>query len=476
MPVYFPEKKLPAGTEQVLAKSSAQRIVISAGEIAPREIGYALSDAGASAARSGRPVVSWNDGVLTMGTSNPGESVEKVTIDGQTWIKITPSTLPEVPTVVRWTANTPFWLGDLKSLSWRMMHQDMSPTQIVSGKVAFWMFPTGLVDAQSNRLAVRIGAVMDKQWPGRVYVESFGMDGFINAAQPVTDLAYAEIDRIDIVLTSGTSSAAKAPILIGPMVADRRGKGALAIRLDGCFASQSIILAMLERYGLRATLALTDFYVGTAGRLTEAQIQRAYDYGHDVGGHTAGNKSQGWDSVGDYPDAASIIADRNLDTAYRLARGWTRGIGHWCHGYTNALVNTVPNERQIMVRDALIAAGAKTITVGGRYLAATGGVGHLFPYADPDADWLSITGGVMFTNTDTLQQCYDLVDASIDRGQLAVGVGHRSVRSSPGSLEMTHSQWAALIEYAADRQQAGLLDIVTVSDFDVFKARYARFR
>ncbi|HQD71791.1 MAG TPA: hypothetical protein PL177_11010, partial [Limnochordia bacterium] len=66
------------------------------------------------------------------------------------------------------------------------------------------------------------------------------------------------------------------------------------------------LLPLMERQGLRANLHLVTNQVGQAGRMTESQLGRAYDWGHTLAHHTFGNKSNGWDNATDYPDAAAI--------------------------------------------------------------------------------------------------------------------------------------------------------------------------
>jgi len=419
------------------------------------------TDEGRSARRAGSVAVRWSDGALSRTTANAGEAVELDTISGESWVKITPSTTASVSGFARFDLSKPVYLGYLKSLQIPLRFSDMSASEISSAKFVLWFFtPTG---------TVRVNAVFDKQWPNEIAVESFGQDGYLNVAQPVTDLNLDQVSRIDISFTSGTSSAVKPPFYIGPLSINTRGKGKVIIRMDGCYDSQhKWLLPMLERQGLRANLHLTNQYIGQAGRMTVAQIDRAYAWGHTVAHHTLGNKTNGWDNVTDYPTAQSITDDLTGQWAYLQSKGWTRGIGHALHGYTNTLVSTVSNARQLLVQGAINAAGVKTVTAGGHYLAAgsLGEVGHLFPYCHPSANWRGIFGGIMVTNTDTAQYVKNVIDAAEDRGELAVIVLHRAVLDSatPAALEMKLADCANWIEYLSDRVMAGGIDVQTIDE------------
>lgn len=452
-----------ASSDEGVGKGRAAIIV---GDTAQAAL-FNTSEEGRAARRAGNVAVRWTDGTLTKTSSNPGESVEQVVIDGEAWLKIIPSTNPgPAATVIQFDLAKPVYFGYLKTLGVAMRYSDMSPTEIASAKVAVWL--------NTSTGSVRPAFVFDKQWPNETFVESFCQDGFINVAQPVTDLNLDTVSRINIVVTAGSSSGAKAPFWVGPLTVNTRGKGKVVVRLDGNYDSQhKYILPLLERQGLRGNIHLVTNQVGQAGRMTEAQLGRAYDWGHTLAHHTFGNKSNGWDNSTDYPDGASITADLNGQWAYLNARGWTRGIGHAVHGFTNTLVNTVSNARQLLVQSAVNAAGVKTISSGGRYLAAaaTGEVGHLFPYCHPQANWRGIFGGVMITNTDTAQYVKNVIDAAEDRGELGVIVIHRAVLDSatPATLEMKLADMANWIEYLGDRVLAGGVDVPTIDEvFDQF--------
>lgn len=419
------------------------------------------SDEGRSARRAGSVAVRWSEGALSRTTANAGESVGLEPIAGESWLKLTPSTTPSVTGFARFDLAKPVYLGYLKSLQIPLKFADMSASEISSAKFVLWFFTT--------TGSVRVNAVFDKQWPNEIAVESFCQDGYLNVAQPVTDLNLDQVSRIDIAFTSGTSSAVKPPIFIGPLSLNTRGKGKVVIRMDGNYDSQhKWLLPMLERQGLRANLHLTNQYIGQAGRMTEAQLDRAYQWGHTIAHHTYGNKANGWDNATDYPDAASITADINAQWAYLQSKGWTRGIGHALHGYTNTLVSTVSNARQLLVQGAINAAGVKTVSAGGHFLAAgaSGEVGHLFPYAHQQANWRGVFGGIMITNTDTAQYVKNVIDAAEDRGELAVIVIHRGVLDSatPGVLEMKLADHANWIEYLSDRVMAGGIDVQTIDE------------
>jgi len=244
------------------------------------------SEQGRSARRSGSVAVRWTDGTLTKTSSGAGEAMSLETIDGEAWIKLTPSTTAASAIIVRFDLAKPIFLGYFKTLQIPLRYMDMSPTEIASAKFVLWLY--------TSTGTVRANAVFDKQWPNELVVESFCQDGYVNVAQPVIDLNLDQVSRIDIVTTSGTSSAMKAPFWVGPLTVNVRGKGKVLVRMDGNYDSQhKYLLPLMERQGLRANLHLVTNQVGQAGRMTESQLGRAYDWGHTLAHHTFGNKSNG---------------------------------------------------------------------------------------------------------------------------------------------------------------------------------------
>lgn len=227
------------------------------------------SEQGRSARRSGSVAVRWTDGTLTKTSAGAGEAAALETVDGEAWVKVTPSTTASSAIIIRFDLAKPVYFGYFKSIQIPLKYQDMSPTEIASAKFTLWLY--------TSTGTVRVNAIFDKQWPNELVVESFCQDGYINVAQPTTDLNLNQVSRIDIVTTSGTSSAGKAPFWVGPLTVNTRGKGKVIVRMDGNYDSQhKYILPLLERQGLRANLHLVTNQVEQAGRMTQAQLGRAF--------------------------------------------------------------------------------------------------------------------------------------------------------------------------------------------------------
>jgi hypothetical protein len=230
----------------------------------------------------------------------------------------------------------------------------------------------------------------------------------------------------------------------------------VSIVMDGEYSSQySMIHPMLARSGIRASFAITNSDIGQSGRMTAAQLDEMYGYGHEMIHHTFdATKSGGYMNATDWPSALAISEDVRSQWAYFRTRGWYRGIGFGVWSFTSPFDSSYAQSRQNLVRDAVRNGGLTAIRRSVPY-NETGK--HLVPISRMPIDPLVIVGGCQITNTDTAAVVRGVIDAAEATGQWAIITVHRAVADSatPGPLEMRESAMREWIEYAAARQSAG---------------------
>jgi len=136
--------------------------------------------------------------------------------------------------------------------------------------------------------------------------------------------------RITIVAPAGADGV---NIWIGPVTMNARARGIVSIVADGQYSSQhSYIRPMLDGLGMRASFAIQSSLVGTANRMTAAQLGAAYSAGHEVMVHSGdGSKGGDYANAGKWADQAAIQADIVACRDYIEAAGWLRGARFAVH-------------------------------------------------------------------------------------------------------------------------------------------------
>jgi hypothetical protein len=415
-------------------------------------------------ASGGTLVCDWNtNGTLSLVSSNGGgEAVavdSTVTCDGLPMCKATCGSTGTF--IAQFVFTEAVTLAQMQSLQIPIRVSQNQSVFGGTGMAQIWLFDDA-TGTRQWRLATSLN--MSRARNGQTHILSFGpgasADGWAfggsSAPTNTSDLDAYTINRIRIVIAVPGSVAGEA-VWFGPIRANARRKPVVSIVLDGQYASQhQYILPMLEAQGLRCSLALQHSLIGSGGRMTEAQITRAYGAGHECIHHTYdGSKTAGYQSASDWADAAAITTDIQTGIAYQRARSWTRGIGYAVHGgTTHPFSGAVSAARQAIVVAGYQNAGTIAIRAGEGF--GTAPVKRLQNGSRPDnVDPYSIQGALQWTSTDDAADLAVPITSAKARGEWAIFTGHRSVISGASTLEILNSDCLTWVQALADDVRAG---------------------
>lgn len=447
-----------------------------ASRFTPDQASAVLSDKYGPSTYSGTLVCDWNtNGTLSLTSANGGGEAAALdattTCDGLSMAKFTQGTagtftadyvftapvyLSQMQTLqipIRWSTNVTAWTGSTNSLQiW--LYSD-------SGGTLQW------------RLAASLRALDGTEFrPGVTHTVSVaagtGTQGwtFSGATTTTTDMDAQTIYKVRVVFVSNVAAEA---VWIGTIRANGRRKPCVTIVLDGQYSSQNNwLIPMMEAQGVRCSLALQGDQLGQSGRMTTAQVSRAYSWGHEVinWGYDS-SKTVGYNNAADWADAAAITADLNLNIALMTTNGWDRGKYYAVHGgSTNNWGSTVSAARKAIVLSGYQAAGIKAIRRG-NYAAGfltrqqnMARVNNVDPY--------TVSGAIQWTSTDNAAALTALVTAAKLRGEWAIITGHRSVVSGAGSLEILNSDFLTFIQSLGDDYRAGKVEVLPFGEACVF--------
>lgn len=285
------------------------------------------------------------------------------------------------------------------------------------------------------------------------FVPATGLVLFSSGATGWADLDGAEtITKVSVVVATGASSVGY-PVWVGSIRTDARTVGRVSIRMDGEYSSQySLVKPLLDKYGFKASLALTTADVGGAGRMTLAQIAEMVGNGHEPIHHTYDStKTNGYVNATDWPSSAVIAADLKNQWDYFRTQGWDRGIGKCVAGFAESFISTVNQARQKLVLAGLLAGGAECWTESTNLYAQqmSLGNGKVAPFM--------LRGAIQITSTNVAADLTNIIDQVEASGEWAIITIHRAVAddATPGSLEMKAGLIDTWMAYAAARQAAG---------------------
>lgn len=414
-------------------------------------------------AADGQVVCDWSSalGTLTGTTLPTGASVAldtdgscKVTLGSGTgalfidYVFSTAITLAQLVSLqipVKYNSNTPSFSGSNR------LEIELSDTVNPAAAVRRWRFQTGL-DA---------GRLRSGYWHTLSAAPGAASEGwtFAGSSAPTstTDMDAQTIARVRLVLTVAASSDGQT-VNIGTLRANGRRKPVLTQTLHGNYDSQhKFILPMLEAQGMRATLAISVSTIGSGGRMTAAQLDRAYAAGHEIVLRCYNDSifGNGYSDAANFPTQASITADINAGWDYMRQRGWTRGIGYLNHGgsvHPFAATNTPA--RQAIVSAAMIDAGVKASSSGDHN--AAGVLNRCQSVARPtNVDALDVLGALQWASTNASADLIAVATRAKARGEWGVITGHESVVSGAAGLQILNSDYFTAVQSWGDDVRSG---------------------
>jgi len=364
---------------------------------------------------------------------------------------------------VTFTFTTPATLAQLKTLQIPVRFSrngtDNGATQVMAAPTLWLVGSSG----SQWRYALATTGWRDSAW--RVWSVAPGgtTQGWSFGGSPLpTDSSSMDADTIvsaRLVYAVNAIDAGET-LWLGPLTAGARRKGRVSVVMDGCYTSQDTnILPMMRAQGLRASLAVVNSLVGQSGSFGWSTLARHYSDGHNVLHHTydaTGGKTNGYVNATDWPTAASITADVAAGFADLTTRGFTRGVGYGVWGYALPWAFATGKTRQDLVVNALKAGGLRAMrngSVSGGPYTRLQSIAHA-DYVDP----LSVQGAIQISSGNSAQDVKDVIDRARDRGEWGVITVHRSVVSTPGSLEMTNANFDDWISYLGAQVRLGGVD------------------
>lgn len=418
--------------------------------------------------KSGALVVDWNtNGALSLVSSNGGgEAValdSSVTCDGLPMVKctmgstgtyiadflftsaITLAQMQSLQIPVRWSSNNTAFTGS-------------------SNSVQVWLYDDTGGTRQWRTGASLRGADATEMRPGVTHTLSFAPGantagwsfGGTSAPTNTSDMDAYTIARVRIVIGVPASVAGET-VHFGPIRANGRAKPVVSIVMDGQYSSQhSYILPMLDAQGLRCSLAIQGSQVGQSGRMTTAQLSAAYDNGHEMIVHSYDStKTTGYQNATDFPTQADVAADIDACQSLLVANGWTRGVDFAVHQSTNPYATSVSAARQSLVTAAYQAQGVKAIRRGSNAADANWFLRSQSMARVSNVDPYSVQGSLQITSSHNAASVTGVFTNVKNRGEWGIITVHRSVISTPGSLEMLNSDFLTWIQSLADDARAG---------------------
>lgn len=413
------------------------------------------------------------NGTLSLASSNGGGEAfaldQSVTCDG---LPMACVTLGNTGTLIAdYVFSSPAYLAQMQSLQIPIRVSTNNTAFVGANPLQIWLFSDS-GGSQQWRLASSLD--MTYAQSGVTTMLSFGpgvaADGWSFAqnggALPTssTDMDAVTIYKIRIVM-SVPAAVAGAKCWLGSIRSNARRKPVVSLVLDGQYSSQhNYILPMLEAQGLRCSLAIQGTLIGVGGRMTKAQLDRAYAAGHEIiswgfNPDPNGAGALGYQSAANFPDQASIVADMTANQALIAGNGWTKGLGYAVHGgSTHSFAGTVPLARQQIIAGAFRAAGIKAVRSGQGVGTLSNRLQSVARIANVDP--LAVQGALQWVSTDNAASLNAVTTRAKARGEWGIITGHRSVVSGPSSVEVLNSDLLSWAQSLGDDVRSGRVSVL----------------
>ena len=451
-------------TDLVTAVTGPGGVVrLSAGEIDP------LAQNGLDVAPQGCGTVllDWAD--VTLGTPSSGWTVEKDfsrTYAGRPSLRITATA--EAGTSLIYTVTCPAtFFGGAKRLAFAVDPGDSAITGDTAKKVAVWL---RFADTTTHRIAMyvqpshAIGEWFDSGALYRADGEAGKPADHISGTAQWAKLLTEDVVSVQIVVTKGAGVAIDRPVFFGPIVADpvRSETPILSLFFDGPYSGMhKYARPIMQAYGLRSSMALvlSRLLSSYVGLMTEAQIRKMYDLGHEIIYHSGAGAEGGWDNTTKYPDGseyAILLAEIEGFWAWLREKQMDRGLGYGVVGFTNGLANTQTYTRRLNISNALRDAGFLGIRQLDGYRGSYYGTGG--------EQQTVITGSQLVTSTQTTADVTTILDRLEERGGWTGLTFHDLVLTGATSNTINVATFEAIAMDIATRVRAGKLRVLPFSD------------
>lgn len=244
-------------------------------------------------------------------------------------------------------------------------------------------------------------------------------------------------------LTSNASLTTPTDIYVLGAYQNARAQSKIIIEFDdGNDTQYSEAFSYMQTLGLVGNISVIYQRVGTAGCVTEANLQTLYDAGWDLTAHGDQNHT----TLATY---AAVLADVEANRDYLIGNGWTRGAHHYV--YPGGIIVAGVS------KEALAAAGmlsGRTVSTAGYYVTVPWG--H---------DTLSACTGHDISANVTLAGVKTRIDNAVKAGASIRLYGHRIQAIVDGNIDITVADWQAICDHIKGYIDKGLLENVTWSQF-----------
>ena len=391
-------------TDMVLLDDSTDWTIFSNGT------GYAVADDAVN--------TKTNSTAVSVTTPNAGadsilltqESVGPITVDADTWVGLQVY-LPEVNEGLSGSPALQLYLSDADTgftNYWRMKR----------------LLESGELQSGWNMLTGRLGDTAH-----------FALDGTSPSyANGVRNIRFS-LDHNDPTNTTPITYVYDRLVVLG------RERPKIMITLDDGDDEQfSIAKGILDTNNMAATCYVNTDSIGNSGILTWANLTTLQDAGWDIANHLSAHTN--WTTITVEAGAALYETCRGV----LLSKGFTRAADHFAS----------PNGG----RDLAIEAKLRTL---GALTHRTTESKH---YYDIPNETMPILGCKILGSGTSLADAKKYVDDAIDSGATGTFLGHVFAGSASDNRTWATTDFTSLVEYIALKRNQGLLDVVTISQWD----------
>jgi len=405
-------------------------------------------------------------GAWVFTTANSGESIaadETVRFDGEPAMKFTLPTSLSV-SIAKYTPTNPISLKNFFALELAVRVPICDTVYNIgyqsAGPLQYWLVTTS---AKQIRLRMQMGQTEPDGT--KVFRWTRDQSGSTYDVSPAgttwADLDTSTVAYIQVVYYGNSATSAPpagTAFWFSKLRVNSFATPIVSLRFDhGLIGVYNNIKSYLKTKNLAATFYPIHTRNQAGGTyMTYAQLDEMYADGHEIGLHHYDPKTAvtgyGIDTVG-FPTSASITDDINTAWAVNRARGWYRGIGLICEGFSgNYFGGTTAAARQQLVKQGMDAAGVRHMV----------SLNSGWPMLNSPAPWrgnkckLSYAT-VTITASTTQAQVQAAIDSAIAYRQWLIILMHDIVddATTPAGNQMTASNAKIWMDYLTAKVLAG---------------------